>query len=213
MYNDLYKYPRTAHIPGSPGATNDDKIADNLDTLIGKPIVFSIKMDGENTNMYSHHIHARSLDSEDDESKHWVKGLWGRIKHDIPEYWRICGENLYAKHSIYYEDLETYFYVFSIWDDFNMILNYHATLEWCNLLGLVHVPTFHECIYSPEVIDYWVKNFHKKYPQHEGFVVRNAGTFHYEKFSENVFKYVRKNHVTTTSHWKYEKIIPNRLRH
>ncbi|BED45564.1 hypothetical protein VEE63_17420 [Escherichia coli] len=36
----------------------------------------------------------------------------------------------------------------------------------------------------------------------EGIVSRNRDAFSVADFSHNVFKYVRKNHVKTTEHWK-----------
>lgn len=74
-------------------------------------------MDGENTTMMKNYIYARSLDSNNHQSRNWVKGLWGEISYKIPENWRICGENMYAKHSIEYNNLESYFLVYSIWDE------------------------------------------------------------------------------------------------
>src|ERR1035437_10829857 len=100
------KYPRTPHFDFSPGATSDDKILKSVRHFIGKKIVMTEKKDGECTSILRDSIYARSLDSADHESRHWVKSLWATIKSDIPEGWRICGENVYAKHSIFYKDLE-----------------------------------------------------------------------------------------------------------
>lgn len=49
-------------------------------------------------------------------SRDWIKALHGQIAHEIPEGWRLCGENLYARHSIAYDALPSYFTLFSIWD-------------------------------------------------------------------------------------------------
>jgi hypothetical protein len=46
----------------------------------------------------------------------------------------------------------------------------------------------------------------------EGYVVRNADKFHYDDFSSNVAKWVRKNHVQTDTHWMHSTIIPNGLK-
>ena len=135
--SDFYKYPRTYHFSWSPGLQNDDRRQEDYSVFETSPsgIVASLKMDGENTNMYSDRIHARSIDSKDHPSRHYVKGIWGDIRHSIPTGWRICGENLYGKHSIFYEDLESYFQVFSIWDETNTCLDYGTTQEVCKELG------------------------------------------------------------------------------
>lgn len=42
------KYPRTPHLPWSPGATSDDKYIQDLNSFKGRKIVITEKMDGEN---------------------------------------------------------------------------------------------------------------------------------------------------------------------
>jgi hypothetical protein len=107
----------------------------------GKEIICSIKMDGENTNMYSDYIHARSIDSKYHSSRTWVKNFYFKIRHKIPEGWRICGENMYAKHSIHYRHLKSYFLLFSIWDKDNICLSWDETFKWAQLnnIELVNV--------------------------------------------------------------------------
>ena len=126
----LKKYPRTFHLPWSRSRTDDDKILRTVRHFEGKEVVVTEKLDGENTTLYRNHIHARSLDSKDHASRHWVKMLHGTISFHIPEGWRICGENVYALHSIYYEQLTSYFYVFSIWNENNECLSWDETVEW-----------------------------------------------------------------------------------
>ncbi|KIF06359.1 kinase, partial [Streptomyces sp. RSD-27] len=96
-------YPRTAHLPWSPGATADDVRAGGTQALAGREVVVTEKLDGENTTLYPDGLHARSLDSGHHPSRTWVKGLQGRIGARIPAGRRICGENLYARHSLGYE--------------------------------------------------------------------------------------------------------------
>ena len=208
---DLFKYPRTSHIPGSPGATNDDKILKNLSNFEDKIVVITEKMDGENTTMKPEKIHARSLDSADHPSRHWVKGLWGKIKHEIPDGWRICGENLYARHSLPYDDLESYFMVFSIWDENNYALSWKDTVSICESLGLITVPVLGIITFD----EYYVTQLlPSTFPtrKKEGFVIRNVESFHYDDFSSNVAKWVRESHVTTDQHWMFGEIIPNTLK-
>lgn len=104
-----YKYPRTLHLPWSESVQSDDKMVSSCQHFEGKEVVVTEKMDGENTSIYCDGIHARSLDSRHHPSRSWVKGLQARIGWQIPEGWRLCGENVYAVHSIRYDDLESYF--------------------------------------------------------------------------------------------------------
>jgi hypothetical protein len=99
------KYPRTPHLPWSPGASSDDVFLIDTQMFMGKSVVITEKMDGENTTLYPDHLHARSLDSRHHPSRTWVKQWHQTLAHDIPQGWRICGENLYAQHSVSYTQL------------------------------------------------------------------------------------------------------------
>jgi hypothetical protein len=208
MESNKFKYPRTGHFAWSEGATNDDKIQYDLSNFQYEEVVISEKMDGENTTMYPEFFHARSLDSNNHPSRNYVKGIWGNIRYDIPKGWRICGENLYAKHSLYYDNLESYFMCFSIWNENNVCLNIDETLEWCSLLNIVHVPILYRGKFDLD----FIRNFKIDTNVHEGFVMRLAREFHYNDFEKSVVKWVRKGHVQTDEHWSTQKITPNKLK-
>ena len=211
---DKVKYPRTYHLPWSKNITEDDRVLESLDNFLDKEVVVTIKMDGENTTLYRDGIHARSVDSRSHPSRNWVKNFHSTIVHDIPDGWRICGENLYAKHSISYDKLDSYFLGFSIWDERNNCLDWNTTLEYFQLLGITPVPVV--------TIGIWDDNFQKtlvrlaedsKWESEEGYVVRLSGSFPYSNFRNSVAKFVRKNHVQTTKHWMHgQEMIPNKLK-
>ena len=205
-----YKYPRTSHFVWSKGATSDDKILHDLSNFEGKEVVCSIKMDGENANLTRDCYYARSVDSANHISRNWVKGLWGNIRHEIPENWRICGENLYATHSIHYTELESYFMVFNIWNENNICLTWDQTIEWCELLDLKPVKVIYRGIFDINII----KNLENKIDldKDEGYVVRLADSFSYEDFGKSVVKFVRNNNVQTDIHWMNQKLIINELK-
>ncbi|MFE9924807.1 RNA ligase family protein, partial [Streptomyces sp. NPDC005774] len=46
-------YPRTPHLPWSPGAASDDIRAGDLSGLRGREVVVTEKLDGENTTLYA----------------------------------------------------------------------------------------------------------------------------------------------------------------
>jgi hypothetical protein len=204
------KYPRTYHLPWSQGKTNDDKVLKDISCFANKEIVVSIKLDGENTTLYNNYIHARSLDSRTHPSQAWVKNFWNKIKNNIPDRWRICGENLYAKHSIFYENLDSYFYGFSIWDDENTCLSWDETLEWFSLLGVTSVPVLYIGKFEEKTIKDLVYKLDLN--KDEGYVVRLKESFNYTNFKNSVAKFVRGNHVQTDKHWKTSKIIKNKLK-
>lgn len=209
-FSKYIKYPRTYHLPWSPGLLDDDRQMDSTEGFVDRQIVVTVKMDGENTTMYDDYLHARSVTSEIDLSKHWVKNLQGQKGWEIPAGWRICGENLYAKHSIAYDKLDTFFMVFSIWNEQNMCLSWDDTKEYASMLGFQTVPVLYEGAYSESVLK---KLYTPRYGDHEmeGYVVRLRESFHYKDFRRCVGKYVRANHVQTNEHWK-RTWVPNKLK-
>ncbi len=210
LFTHLVKYPRSYHVPWSENMNEDDRMMGDLKAFAGKEIVVTMKLDGENTSLYRDYFHTRSLDGRSHESQNWVKQFHSTIAHDIPEGWRVCGENLYAKHSIHYNDLPTYFMGFSIWNDQNECLSWKETLEWFSLLGIVPVPVLFRGLFENfSHKDIWSPDMSK---EHEGYVLRLAGGFHYREFRNSLGKYVRKNHVQTIQHWRYgQQMVKNNL--
>ncbi len=208
LFTKYIKYPRSYHFPWSENLKNDDRMLSSTDAFYDKRVIITEKMDGENTTLYNDFIHARSLDSKHHESRDWVKAFWGKIKHEIPEGWRICGENLYAKHSILYNGLPSYFLGFNIWNEKNICLSWDDTKEWFDLLGIVSVPTIYDGIYPKEWITKIQYDLNRK---QEGYVVRLAEAIAYRDFKYKVGKWVRKNHVQTSEFWMHSKLEPNEL--
>ena len=168
-------------------------------------------MDGENTTLYHDYIHARSLDSRNHPSRNWVKNYHSKFSSEIPEGWRVCGENLYAEHSIHYKSLESFFLAFSVWDNRNFCLSWDETEEYSALLGIKTVPVLYRGIWDEEKI----RAIHKQErdgDQCEGYVVRLSEGFSYGGFRKSVAKYVRKGHLKTTHHWMSKRIIKNELK-
>lgn len=207
------KYPRTPHLPWSPGFTEDD-IHSCGNIFQNKQIVVLEKLDGENTSCYADgYLHARSIDSQSHISRDWIKtNIAPQIKNGLPDGWRVCGENMYAKHSIYYTRLQTYFYVFAIYNENNFCLSWQETEEWCELLGLKTVPVLFSGEYNEAEIRGLWKGKSAVGEEGEGYVIRNAEGFFWQDFQLNVAKYVREKHVQTNNHWKSQSIIPNRLK-
>ena len=180
--------------------------------FIGKRVIMTLKMDGENTSMHNDYIHARSLDTSSHESRNWVKGLWASINYLIDENMRICGENLYAVHSVKYDSLSTYFMLFSIWMD-NKCLSWDETVEYAQILGLETVPVIYDGIYDKEKI---IKAFEPYEQTNEGYVVRIADEFNFIDFRRSIAKFVRPAFRQivddSTGHWMSKKVEANGLK-
>ena len=206
------KYPRTYHLPWSPSVSKDDRVLSDVSHFEGKKVVVTVKMDGENTSMYSDYIHARSLSSMGHVSQHWIKNLHAQLAHDIPEGWRICGENLFAKHSIHYQDLASYFYVFSIWDERNQCLSWSETVEYAAIFDLPTVPVLYQGQWDQALIEAIYKPEHEG-NECEGYVVRLTESFPYGAFRKSMAKFVRPDHIADTVHnWRSKPVVQNRLK-
>jgi len=210
LFSHLIKYPRTYHLPWSPGITNDDRMMPNTKALESEEIIVTEKMDGENTTLMNHKhnpaLHARSINGyQPHESRNWMKKFHSIIGSEIPLYWRLCCENMYAEHSIHYEGLATYALGFAIWNDRNEILAWKDTLEWFDLLGINSVPVLYEGPWNEDLL----RNL--QLGNKEGYVVRVTGPIKYSEFRYKVGKFVRTNHVQTTRHWLKGNVKPNEL--
>lgn len=126
-----------------------------------------------------------------------------KLSKDIPEGWRVCGENLIATHSIKYDKLPAYFMVFSIWNEHNECLSWDDTKDFCYLTDLYSVPELYRGTFDESVL----KSITFDREKVEGYVVRPVDSFKFEDFQKNTLKYVRKGHVQSGSkHWMYSNV-------
>ena len=147
------KYPRTYHLPYSPGATKDDKklsVKNGINWFSyykGKEIVITEKLDGENTCFTRQDVYARSHGAPT--RSPWSRNLWDpsdglywKIQSKIGSYELIFGENLYGEHSICYNKLPSYWFMFACyWED----CNYWCSWDDVKLIAeILDVPTVPE---------------------------------------------------------------------
>ena len=198
-----YKYPRTPHLPWSPGATKDDRILPNINHFINKEVVITEKMDGENTSLYKDGLHARSIDSAYHPSRDWLKNFHSQISYLLNDY-RICGEYMYAKHSIFYNNLTSYFYGFSVWKE-DLCLDWEFTTKFFSNLNIPVPQILYDGIYSKDI------RINLDEEKQEGYVIRLKDSFLIKDFNISVAKYVRPHHIQTDNHWMHSSIIKNLL--
>lgn len=199
----LYSYPRTPHLPTSPGATSDDKWASKEAIAYlasGIELVVSEKMDGGNVSLYPDYFHGRSRDGVSQPWETYAKQLWSKIRFDINPGWRISCESMYARRSVAYDNLASPLYVFGIWDETNTLLDWDSMTEWAELIGLPVVPTLYRGTSFKDATAAWGKALNTDVS--EGFVLRDAGRIAYEDFNKKVAKHVRANHVQTSASWR-----------
>ncbi len=205
------KYPRTYHFPFSPGTTSDDKVIWDYESLIGKELVITEKLDGENTCINQYGIFARSHAAPTQNP--WASYLWEKwniLKNEIGDL-DIFGESLYAIHSIEYSRLEHYFFVFGIRQEEHWF-SWEELELYADLLNLPLVPVLHKGVFNntkeleSQILELASKPSSLTSTEtglcpREGLVARVTNAFDTEVFSQSVMKWVRKGHVQTDEHW------------
>jgi len=206
------KYPRTYHLPYSPGATKDDKKLqdDWFEYYRGKEIVITEKLDGENVHMTQQDCYARS-DGAPTRSP-WSRNIWDpqeglywKIKSLIGPNETIFGENLYGEHSIHYNKLDNYFHLFAANDGFNWY-SWDNVKGFAQIMDIPHVPElWRGVVYNEKQLEELVNRFIKEPSIYgdtrEGIVIRLVSSFPLDEFRNCVCKWVRPNHVQTDEHW------------
>lgn len=207
LFDIRVKYPRTLHLPFSPGVMSDDKVQHDLSGLEGKEVVVTEKLDGENTSIYPGGlVHARSLEYVSRVDRDRIKALAAEVGMHLSDGTHICGENVWGEHSISYSNLEHFFYVFSAWDK-GTCLSWDDTVTWALCLDLKTVPVLYQGPFDVKVLKkLWTPTYAGD--ELEGFVVRPSEAFKAKDFSRVCAKWVRAGHVRTQAHWT-RNIKPN----
>ena len=209
------KHPRTPHLPWSPGRSADDESVSDVSHFEGKVVVVTEKLDGECTSLYRDGVHARSASSGHHPSRSWVKALWQRVQSDVSLYGRIVGENLFAVHSIHYEELPDYFLAFMMFNNDgsrDTCLSWADTGEQLEALGLASVPVLYHGVWDEARVKDCCSMWSKFGGVQEGYVVRVEDEFDVMNFGRSVAKYVRANHVQTDEHWMNKPVVKNGLK-
>ena len=207
------KYPRSFHLPWSPGGTRDDKRMASVAGLIGTEIVVTEKLDGSNMALTREAVFARSNSGPPSHpSFAWAKALQARIGGQIEPGVTLFGEYCYAVHSIVYEELPGYFFLFGVRDD-----DSGAWWEWDLVTaqaGLLELPTvpevFRGVVESEGALERLVRGVGGGVSvfggEREGVVARVARGFDDAEFAGVLGKYVRADHVQTDEHWMFQEL-------
>jgi hypothetical protein len=180
------RYPRTYHLPDSPGAHGDDHLQHDLSWLDGE-LVVTEKLDGGNLTFTRDAMYGRTAGTEP-----WdvpAKALWAMTSYRIPDDWRVCGESMYARRDVAYCDLPGVFIVFGIWDETGTLLGWDDTVDWARRLELPMVPVLYRGGSLSEARAAWAAQ--RTPDDSEGFVVRAAGRIPAADFAHKLLAWVR----------------------
>lgn len=204
------KYPSTPHLPFSPSVFDDDIQLKNCEQFVNKDVIITEKMDGGNCQLFQGNVYARTTSKvATHESFNKIKSLYPSFSYKQPKNIALYGENMYAIHSIEYNNLSDLYYLFAVLKDGKKWLSFSRVKQIAEYFGLTHVPILFEGKFkSSKEIQKWMENRAKQNSIYstnkppEGFVIRLAKGFEMDDFEKSMGKYVRKNHVQTKENWK-----------
>lgn len=217
------KYPKTPHLPFSPEVKDDDITLSEVHCtqFVNKPVVITEKMDGGNCQLFQGRVYARTTSKEaTHKSFSAVKQLYSQFSYMVPDEVAIYGENMFGVHSIEYDGLQSYFYMFGALerqqesDSSDEVTNdvwwsWERVEQYAEELGVPTVPVlFKGTFTSVQQIKEWMEGRMKSKQSAvggvdgpEGFVIRIADGFHNNDFEKCVAKFVRKGHIQTDEDW------------
>ena len=212
------KYPRSLHLPWSPGGTSDDKRMADVSSLLDVPLVITEKCDGSNLTYTRTSVFSRSHSGPPGHpSFDLAKATHARIAHELSLGLSLFCEYCYAVHSIEYGALPDYSLVFGArddregrWWDWDMVVAQAADL------GLPTVPELYRGQVSTarelETLTLSLAAQPSVFGgPREGVVVRRAGEFRDADFQRSLAKWVRHDHVTTDEHWMHQNVRAQKL--
>lgn len=206
------KYPRTFHLPWSPGGTNDDKKMISTHRLINEAIVISEKLDGSNSCFAPAGVFARSHgQAPKHASFDLLKQRYYSLKHLLNPSEEAFLENCFAVHSITYELLSDFCFLLNIRQN-GIWLSYPEVVHRSEELHLTLAPVLFTGIVTSETELRKLTEKISREPSvfggmREGVVVRTVKGFLESEFSQCVGKWVRENHVQTDEHWVNQPIV------
>lgn len=214
----MIKYPRTYHFSFSPEIKSDDKTIpfSELGNFLHKEYVILEKMDGQNNclkgiNSSTGEYPGVFARTHSQETKlpwdYLLIAKYHQLKYTLKEDTWYFLENLFGEHSIVYEDLDNYFFLFNLYySKNNEFLPWDEVVAEASKVGF-NTPKelFRGKFNTIGEIKKWMDLHIDEKSSHgselEGFVMRPVDSFKANKFSNVVAKYVRKGHVQTDEHW------------
>lgn len=233
-HGDFFKYPRTPHLAGSDGTSDDKKLgADDTARILTDPsLIVEEKLDGTNVGIHfsnsqlvlqcrGHEVTA-GMHPQYDLFKQWAKTKEPVLKEMLGNRFLMYGEWLYAKHSIHYLSLPHYFFEFDIFDkEEKVFLDLEHRLELLKGTGIETVPVVHRGVIKLEQLQELIGPS-EFYSQFENPLTGTTddimeGLYFRTESDGNVTsraKFVRPaftEKVKQSSHWQYQTMIPNKL--
>ncbi len=213
------KYPRSMHVPFSPGSTSDDKIASysEFDLFLGRRIIITEKLDGSNVCLTNSNVYSRSHSGPPGhKSFDPLIKFHSENKAKIPENISLFGEWAYAVHSINYLMLQHHLNLFGVRNDITgKWAAWDEVTMWADEIGVAHVPMILDgCFAKREILKNVIRGLSQLSsvygPEREGLVIRTfeGPNVNDKNQLEGLQKWVRANHIKTLDkHWQKQEIV------
>ena len=153
---EFVKYPRTPHLFGSRGTSDDKHLSEreSLQFLDDESLIVEEKIDGTNVGIHfadgqlmlqcRGHLITEGMHPQYDLFKQWTVVKQNLLQERLGEQFILYGEWMYAKHSIYYSELPHYFFEFDIYDKHaGMFLTFDRRMALLDGSRIETVPVVH----------------------------------------------------------------------
>lgn len=143
------KYPKTFHIEGSKGVVEDDQVA--LGDL--EHVVVEEKLDGSEVSLFFEspcnlsvwHRNNPATGEEFGKLKEWAYTNYGQLEELLGSRYVLFGEWLFAKHTVFYDQLPSYLFAYDVWDSEEGVwFSTSKRREFLSDLDIEHVPVVYE---------------------------------------------------------------------
>ena len=232
---DFVKYPRTPHLFGSVG-TSDDKHLNqirSLDLLADASLIVEEKIDGTNVGIHFSddgqmhlqcrgHLITEGMHPQYDLFKQWAATKRIALEPVLQNRYIVFGEWVYAMHSINYLGLPHYFFEFDIFDKAqNQFLDLGQRQPMIDLMAVQTVPVLHRGpidreqlmeLIGPSEFDSTFDNpvTNQRDNLMEGLYLRTEANGVVASRAKIVRpEFVEK--IKQSTHWQHRKIVPNQL--
>lgn len=247
----MLKYPRTPHLEGSGIQPGDDPAIADFSVLAGRAIVVEEKLDGANAGLSfddegalrlqsrGHYLDGGAREKHFALFKTWASVHQGALRERLGTRYLMYGEWLYAKHTIFYDQLPHYFCEFDVWDrELEIFLDTPRRQALLVGLPVVSVPVLYAGPAPRQLLDWlgpslyksgeWWARLRELAKELQLDVERVARETDSSPVSEGLYikveeqgqvleryKFVRSSFLTTVidseSHWLDRPIVPNQL--
>ena len=234
--DEFVKYPRTPHLFGSTGTSDDKHLGDEESRLFvaDESLIVEEKIDGTNVGIHfttsgqlvlqcRGHLITTGMHPQYDLFKQWTAVKRDMLEDRLQDRYILFGEWLYAKHSIHYRQLPHYFFEFDIYDkEAEQFLSLERRLELVDGTGIQTVPVVHRGAIDKDDLPTLIR------PSCFDSEFENPTTNRTDNIMEGLYmrtelngsvtgraKFVRPEfieRVKLSEHWQHKALVPNLLR-